>query len=323
MSIPNLLSIFGNSGGGLKYEGTYLFKSVRNYNTSASSWTVPSGIKYIMIRAMGSGAEASNYNNTYPDGNGGSGGYSTGIMEVTPGQVLKVAVGSNSNNGRGYGPYASGGGFSGVLTGPNTPSDPEPSWTSHLIAGGGGGAVINSSTAGGAGGGSSGQPGFGPAPNGKGCGGTQSAGGTSQEGSQYYGSYLKGGPGGNGGGGGGGYYGGAAGGGQGGGGGGSGRIDGPLMIPQSEGGPFINYYTGNGRIIHSSGYNFTEYPLLGSSPTSPTQSWGAGGQGQNSPNRNYQRNNGYVIIHAFSGGIVPSADDLPQNVNDFVISATY
>jgi len=127
----------------------------------------------------------------------------------------------------------------------------------------------------------------------------------------------------NGGGGGGGYYGGAAGGGQGGGGGGSGRIEGPLMIPQSEGGPFINYYTGSGRNVNPNGYSFTEYPLLGSSPTTPTQPWGSGGMGQNTPNRSYQRNNGFVIIHAFSGGVVPSADDLPQNVNDFVISATY
>ena len=309
-SVGEALKDFGDE----VYEGTFIFKTGRNYNSSSANWTVPSKVKWIMVRTCGAGGEAGNYPNSFPDSNGGAGGYAQGIMQVTAGQVLKVAVGTNTNNGYGPGSYAHGSGFTGILTGPDSPTDPVFSWTSHIIADGGGGGAINKSNAGGAGGGPSGQPGYGPSP--RGSGASQSSGGTGGSPGPQDGSYLKGGPGGNSGGGAG-YFGGGGSSGPGGGGGGSGRIDGPGMQTSD---PFSLYAGGSGRSASPYASSFYEYPLLGQAPVNPTQPFGAGGSGANINNRSYRRNNGYVMIHCFSSNFVPSVTDLPDNLGGYTVA---
>lgn len=297
------------------YEGTFVFKTGRHFKSSSANWTVPTGVKWIMVRTCGSGGEAGNYPNSFPDSNGGGGGYAQGIMQVTAGQVLKVAVGTNGNNGYAPASYANGCGFSGILTGPDSPTDPAFSWTAHILAGGGGGGAINNSNAGGAGGGPSGQIGYGPTN--RGGGGTQSSGGAGYPNpTSNGGSYLQGGQGPNSGGGGG-YYGGGGSGGPGGAGGGSGRIDGPGMQTSS---PFSLYATGSGRSVSPYATSFYEYPLLGQAPVNPGQPFGSGGSGANISNRSYNRNNGYVMIHCFSSNFVPSVTDLPENLGGYSVA---
>lgn len=310
------------------YIDTYLFKTPRQFNQPASNWTVPSGTTHIWVRMVGSGGIGENYPNSYSGGDGGAGGFTTGVMSVSAGETLKVAVGDNSNNGRGQDSYAPGGGFSGILRGPTTPGASEPNFTSVLIAGGGGGGQVNTNYAhsyssghAGAGGGSNGQPGYpnyypGGAPS---TGGTQSSGGNpARQGPSYpggttYGSYLKGGTG-SGGGGGGGYYGGGGDGTTytGGGAGGSGYT----------GGAYSNgaTYTGSRRSVSPQMYT-PDYPLLGVNPIEPTVPWGNGGQGGNGPYpaMPYKgRGNGFVIIHCFRRA--PTASDFPGT---FTVTATY
>ena len=297
------------------YEGTFVFKTGRHFKSSSANWTVPTGVKWIMVRTCGSGGEAGNYPNSFPDSNGGGGGYAQGIMQVTAGQVLKVAVGTNGNNGYAPASYSNGCGFSGILTGPDSPTDPVFSWTAHILAGGGGGGAINNSNAGGAGGGPSGQIGYGPTN--RGGGGTQSSGGAgypSPTGNS--GSYLQGGTAPNAGGGGG-YYGGGGSGGPGGAGGGSGLINGPGMQTSN---PFSLYATGSGRSVSPYATSFYEYPLLGQAPLNPGQPFGSGGQGSNVSNRSLNRNNGYVMIHCFSSNFVPSVTDLPENLGGYSVA---
>ncbi len=298
------------------YEGTFIFKNASHYKGSSASWTVPSKVKWIMVRTCGSGGEAGNYPNSFPDSNGGAGGYAQGIMQVTAGQVLKIAVGTNTNNGYAPGSYSNGGGFSGILSGPNSPTDPVFSWTAHILAGGGGGGAINNSNAGGAGGGPSGSPGNGPTP--RGSGGTQSSGGLgSPHPTGYYdGSFLQGGNGGDAGGGGG-YYGGGGSTGPGAAGGGSGLINGPGMQYPN---PFALWAGGSGRSASPYATSFYEYPLLGQATVSPNQPYGAGGQGANISNRSYNRNNGYVMIHCFSSNFIPQTTDLPDTLGGYSVT---
>ena len=310
-AIEEALKDFGDE----VYEGTFVFKTGRHFKSSSANWTVPTGVKWIMVRTCGSGGEAGNYPNSFPDSNGGGGGYAQGIMQVTAGQVLKVAVGTNGNNGYAPASYSNGCGFSGILTGPDSPTDPVFSWTAHILAGGGGGGAINNSNAGGAGGGPSGQIGYGPTN--RGGGGTQSSGGAGYPVSTgNSGSYLQGGTAPNAGGGGG-YYGGGGSGGPGGAGGGSGRIDGPGMQTSN---PFSLYATGSGRSVSPYATSFYEYPLLGQAPVNPGQPFGSGGSGANVSNRSLNRNNGYVMIHCFSSNFVPSLTDLPENLGGYTVT---
>lgn len=135
-------------------------------NTSLT-FTVPAGVTELEVHMWGAGGGGSH---------GGAGGYTTGFVAVTPGEVLGVEVG-----GADYGPhpsaystYPAGGGRSALTRGGRT---------GELLVAGGGGA--GSSYAGGAGGGTSGQGGLG-GPSTRGGygqrsyntgGGTQTAGG--------------------------------------------------------------------------------------------------------------------------------------------------
>lgn len=310
------------------YIGTYLFKSPRHFKGTGADWTIPSGTTHIYVRTSGSGSTGSITNNSYTDGPGGAGGYSKGLMAVSSGQVYKVAVGTIQNNGSRPSNGHSGG-FSGILSGPTSPTAPEPAFTSYILAGGGGTGQPNlnyahsySTGRGGAGGGNSGQPGDyvtnkpGSFPAG---GGSQSSGGKGAgpvpQSHNYAGSYLKGG---NGGGGGGYYGGGGAPGLKGGAAGGSGTTVNTTYNPSPQ---FQrNTYTGNRQSVSPAMFT-PDYYLLGPNPISPSP-WGAGGSGYNGPyttySANLNRGNGFVIIHCFRRS--PVTGDMPST---FTILGTY
>lgn len=209
-------------------------------------WEVPVGVTSLRAYLVG----ASGASGTYAGNSvSGAGGYTVGTIAVTPGQTLKIRVGTKGlkasvspysgglggwpggGSGAGYPGWGDvigggGGGYSGIFLADETPL---------LIAGGGGGNVAADWRSGGAGGGENGQA----AEHLEDSGGTQSAGGMST-GVSSNGSYLQGASanGGDyttptaktGGGAGGGYYGGGAAGTDyvdEGGGGGSGYIGGP------------------------------------------------------------------------------------------------
>ena len=212
------------------------------------TWTVPAGVSVIevtMVGAGGGGGRAAAGSLAF----GGGGGAVSGVLSVTPGDVLTIIVGQGGINDNVSQPldnnYRYGGGGSGAG---NTASFAE-TWGSGggrsairstaaaygtagdvLTAGAGGGGGYNVTRgAGGAGGGSTGQTGGrGDTTNGGG-GGTQVAGGAAggpdepgTPGIQYAGGYAQlGGGSSESGGGGGGYYGGGGAGNNGGGGGGS------------------------------------------------------------------------------------------------------
>ncbi|MGI6329593.1 MAG: DUF5411 family protein [Bacilli bacterium] len=196
--------------------------------------------------------------------NGGKGGYSTGLLNLSAGEKLYIYVGGRSGyNGGGIGGYNGGGGTD-IRRGGTSLSN------RIIVAGGGGGVSNNSSSSGGAGGGTSGGDGTGYY-GGPGGGATQSRGGqprivrTASNPGTTLGGVGTLGQGGNGarvgstrnaGGGGGGYYGGAGGStdypgysdnDDYGGGGGSGYIGGVTRGSMTAG-----TNTGNGKVIISS-----------------------------------------------------------------------
>ena len=162
--------------------------------TTTGSFTVPSGVTAIRAYTWGQGG----FVNGWSGSSGGGGAFVCGTFNVTPGQLLQIAV--NYGAGTTVGIGSNGGGLSGVFT--NSISQA----STIIIAAGGGGS--GSGGAGGYGGILVG----GDAPTGS-TGGTQIAGGTSAGGGGS-GSALQGGgtPGNGGGGGGGGYWGGGGGG---------------------------------------------------------------------------------------------------------------
>jgi len=220
------------------------------YTGAEQTWTVPSDVTEITVKAWGAGGAS--VLDAYEHKGGGSGAYSEAKISVSPGQILVIAVGEGGKHGDqddfggdggwpggGYGTYGSfsgggGGGYSGIFLGSRSQSN------ALIIAGGGGGGAAT--TYGGAGGGIEGNNGGDRWYDTGGYGGTQTGGGAGMpDGAD--GSALQGGNGdlrgsqiNNGntysaGGGGGGYYGGE--GGQaygGGGGGGSGYISPSLVI---------------------------------------------------------------------------------------------
>ncbi|MES2202706.1 MAG: LamG-like jellyroll fold domain-containing protein [Patescibacteria group bacterium] len=173
------------------------------YNSS-TSYTVPPGVTSVYVQVYGAGG-GNDYSSTFAgscggygvyingNGPGASGGYTNGMIPVTPGQVLSVVVGTvNGGGAPGAGP-GYGGGYSGVFDG-----NPQQS-TALMVAGGGGGAgryVVIANYAGycGIGNAAGSAPGAGGGANGAGTG-----------------VLTGGGAGGYGGGGGAGYYGGAGG----------------------------------------------------------------------------------------------------------------
>ncbi|MBK8555546.1 MAG: HYR domain-containing protein [Lewinellaceae bacterium] len=81
------------------------------YTGAAQSWVVPAGVTEITIDAWGAqgGPSESCTGGPDPEDDGGLGGYATGKLAVTPGQVLNIYVGQKPINGNGNEP----GGFNG------------------------------------------------------------------------------------------------------------------------------------------------------------------------------------------------------------------
>ena len=185
-----------------------------SYTGADQTYVVPAGVTSVNITLSGAGGGYST---------GGSGGFVSGTLAVTPGQTLYVVVGgggvflsmSNTFGGGGTGlntGAASGGGRTAIRLAPIATTA-----TLDLVTAGGGGGVGGNATAGGAGGGTTGGTGANGGSATGGGGGTQSAGGSAGNiggavGTQHSGgngstSYSYGG-----GGGGGGWWGGGSGG---------------------------------------------------------------------------------------------------------------
>jgi hypothetical protein len=248
---------FATNSAGTTYGSQVSFTTLRQtqyaYTGGQQTFTVPAEITSITIQVWG--AQGGTYTNA-----GGSGGYATGTIAVSSGQVFYVFVGQQPTNstggynggGAGFSDVSSmgGGGSSDVRINGNVLND------RIIVAGGGGGATNQSTEIGGFGGGLTGGDGSGAqgyiGDDYCGHGATQTAGGA---GSTNYGKSTPGafGQGGNallaanslGGGGGGGWYGGGAGD-HGGGGGGSSYIGGVTSGSTTSG-----QRSGNGRILIS------------------------------------------------------------------------
>lgn len=115
---------------------------------------VPANVRYMHVKAWGAGGNGEagcGYNN------GGRGGYSEAVFEVTPGTPLIVIVGKRGRSGMtgeevvkfGFGNWG-GGGLSGIFLGPDL-IDENSSDVALIIAGGGGSAGVPGCDPGGSG----------------------------------------------------------------------------------------------------------------------------------------------------------------------------
>ena len=258
---------------------TLISTQTYTYSGGIQSYTIPTGVNLIQIKAWGAGGGgAGDDENT----SGGGGGYTIASYAVTSGQVVKVLVGGggacssdDEDADSGAGGYGSGLGGHGIYFwggsgGGGGGTQVNIANYLNVFAGGGGGSSLvgYGANTGGAGGGTNGQAGIYAGIYPGGGGGSQSAGGSSSlvaGGSPIFGTagdprtiaIGNGGAGGGtygwagvqGGGGGGGYYGGGLGGpAQGPGGGGSGLFTTPNLISGSGG-----TYMGNGATPPSTG----------------------------------------------------------------------
>ena len=176
--------------------------------TGASTFTVPTGVTSITVKAWGAGGGGGAGSTSSGTGAaGGGGGFVSGTVSVTPGEQLDLYVGTagqggsvavtNGSGGADSGGGGSGGGYTSVIR--------HTGLTTLAIAGsgggGGGGRSTSNGAVGGAGGGTSGVGGtasgaaLGGGGGGSGAGGTAGTGGTS---SGTAGSSLNGGAGGDG-----------------------------------------------------------------------------------------------------------------------------
>ena len=73
-----------------------------NYTGAMQTWTVPAGVTSVTVEAWGAQGQTNAGGNVA----GGLGGYATGDLTVTPGQVLNIFVG-------GGGAQSTAGGFNG------------------------------------------------------------------------------------------------------------------------------------------------------------------------------------------------------------------
>jgi hypothetical protein len=154
--------------------------TVTYYSAGTTSWSVPAGVTSITIQTWGAGGGGGTNNGSGSGGNGGGGGYAKGVVTVTPGDSISIAVGSGGAKAAGNLSGGKGGGYTAVT---NTT-------TATLLmkagggGGGGGGRGSGNGGAGGAGGGASGiigSNGSGTSPGGRGgpgLAGSAGAGGT-------------------------------------------------------------------------------------------------------------------------------------------------
>ncbi|SCX73162.1 hypothetical protein [Variovorax sp. EL159] len=206
------------------------------YSGGNQTFTVPTGVSAVFIKAWGAGGGGPNTSYYTAQRGGGGGGFASGTLTVTAGSSLGIRVGQGGRvndtgnpyggggaggNGASISRGASGGGLSGVFT--STTSFTQG--TARLIAGAGGGSSPGADVGTPSGAGGGGLVGGSDGTTASGKGGTQSAGGAAGSGgscnvaSATAGSALQGGRGAStnqnqnegGGGGGAGYYGGGGG----------------------------------------------------------------------------------------------------------------
>lgn len=206
------------------------------YNEAANTWTVPAGVTRIFVKMWGAGGGGGSYGGWRQGGLGGGGGFTHGLFNVVPGEVIQIRPGGKgwerpgsataypdgggaATSGGSDNQYSSNGGGSSSI---RIPSISATVYAMYAGGGGGGGAGISYTvSSGGAGGGLTGQPGtkasyFSTTT--QGSGGTQTAGGaggtgdwstggagTAGQGGTHQSTYMYGA------GGGGGYYGGGSG----------------------------------------------------------------------------------------------------------------
>jgi hypothetical protein len=154
-------------------------KIVFSAPSAGTSYTVPAGVTRITAKVWGAGGGGNSYP-SYAE-NGGAGGFTTGTIGVTPGQILTIYVGGGGTGSlNAYRAGAGGGGGSAV-----TRSD----GVALLVAGGGGGASprLTAPNDAGAGGGASGTQQVASA-SGPGLPGTQTAPGNGGTGGRHSGA---------------------------------------------------------------------------------------------------------------------------------------
>ena len=142
-------------------------KQIFSYTGSVATFTVPSGITSIDCKVWGAGGGGGRAGGWGQGSDAGSGGFASGTITVTPGQVLNIVVGQGGINGstsRNFGGGGAnsannadniygggGGGYSGIFRSTVSQTD------ALVIAGGGGGGgssrTAGQGVAGGAGGG--------------------------------------------------------------------------------------------------------------------------------------------------------------------------
>ncbi len=109
-----------------------------SFTGAEDCYTVPAGVTSLSVVAVGAhGGDGGASGSGQTPGNGADGARVSGLVAVTPGQTLYVAVGGHGNAGGGASSSGGAGGFNGGFSGGGFPDDTESSG-----GGGGGGSDI-------------------------------------------------------------------------------------------------------------------------------------------------------------------------------------
>jgi hypothetical protein len=129
-------------------EDGYCIELDRTFSETQELFTIPAGVRYMHVKAWGAGGNEEHLPGTCPGivDDGGLGGYSEAVFEVSPGTDLIFIVGKLGRAGVseedrirfGFGNWG-GGGLTGVFLGPTLINETDLS-TALIIAGGGGGS---------------------------------------------------------------------------------------------------------------------------------------------------------------------------------------
>ena len=96
-----------NSGRWYDYDGTPVYTTIQvtgisgsvTFGAGAGTWTVPEGVRRIRYILVGHGGEGGSGNYYVPGGGGGGGYFTTGYMDVSPGQGLPWVVPTGEGQG--------------------------------------------------------------------------------------------------------------------------------------------------------------------------------------------------------------------------------